>query len=152
MFDETKLELYKECASTIRVAGKTLPKGAGRCAFHYLQKGMLPIDFMCIGANANQQATKAMGIFCHMVKHSPEFNNIRVAFEPFPVRTLTGEADKQMKSATIWRTVIYEPTITQKVGEPDLRSQHDWEPGSPESMSAERSPGPLVSGQSPNKI
>ncbi len=87
--NDLEVPFYKDHPSTIRIAGSTLPKGAGRCAFHYLQKQMLPIDFMCIGGNANQQATKAMGIFCYMVDTSPEFSTIAVAFRPLMFKTYT---------------------------------------------------------------
>lgn len=101
------VEIYKETQSTIKIAGGTLPKGAARCAFHYLHKQMLPIDFMSIGANANQQATKAMSIFCHMVKKAPEFAGIAVAFQPLLFKTYT--SDEEEKSVTIWRTILLEP-------------------------------------------
>lgn len=108
--DDSTIEFYEEKPSTIRVAGSTIPKSAGRCAFHYLQKQMFPIDFMAIGANANQQATKAMGIFRFMVENAPEFAGIFVAFQPFLYKTTThdrgGDRDK---SVTVWRTIIIEP-------------------------------------------
>lgn len=102
---------YEPHEGTIKVAGGTLPKGAGRCAFHYLQKQMFPIDFMAIGANANQQATKAMGIFAYMVKNSPEFTGMGVAFEPLLFKTDTEDRqthEHKDKSVTIWRTVVFE--------------------------------------------
>ncbi len=108
--DETNIPVYIETPSTIKVAGGTIPKGAGRCAFHYLQQSKLPIDFMVIGANANQQATKAMGIFCYMVTNAPEFAGIQVAFQPLLYKTLThSDTNEKFKSVTVWRTIILEP-------------------------------------------
>ena len=103
--------LYADHPGTIKIAGATSPKGAGWCAFRYLQKSLLPIDFMCIGANANQQATKAMGIFCFIVNNAEEFNTVEVAFQPLMFRTSTTDPiTKQVKdkSVTIWRTLILE--------------------------------------------
>lgn len=103
---ETKVEVYKEHSGTIRVSGGTLPKSAGKCAFYYLQKGLMP-DFLVIGGNANQQATKAMGVFCFMVKNSPEFTGIQVAFQPlmFHVNTSDSAGVTVEKTATVWRTL-----------------------------------------------
>lgn len=109
MLNEDQVPFYREHPGTIKVAGATAPKGSGRCAFHYLQKSNLPIDFMVIGANANQQATKAMSIFRFMVEHAPEFQSLSVSFQPFLYRTLThDETGEHSKSITVWRTVIFE--------------------------------------------
>lgn len=110
--DELNIARYDEHEGTIKIAGSTLPKGAGRCAFHYLQKSIFPIDFMCIGANAGQQATKAMGIFRHMVDNNPDMKGLAVAFQPFLYKTETIDPhtqERKDKSVTIWRTVVFSP-------------------------------------------
>lgn len=108
-----KIERYIPHNGTIKIAGHTLPKSAGRCAIHYLEQGNFPIDFMCIGANANQQATKAMGVFSHIVKTSESFKGMEVAFQPLMFTTETEDPltkEKKDKSATVWRTVVFTPT------------------------------------------
>lgn len=109
------IPLYVDTPSTIKIAGGTLPKGAGKCAFHYLLRRNFPIDFMCIGANANQQATKAMGVFRYMVEHDPSMSNIGVAFQPFHYKTVTHDTtgDRE-KSVTVWRTLIFEKIAENK--------------------------------------
>ena len=111
MGEFSSIQDYTEHAGTIRVSGSTMPKNAGKCAFHYLQKGHLP-DFLVIGGNANQQATKAMGVFCFMVDHSPELKSLKVAFQPllFYVTTRDPNGLERKKSATVWRTVTIERT------------------------------------------
>ena len=104
------LNYYTELKGTIRIAGGTQPKNAGLCAFHYLQHGLSPIDFMCIGANANQQATKAMGVFRHIVENSEDFKTVEVAFQPMLFKTPTKDnatGVMQDKNVTVWRTVLF---------------------------------------------
>jgi hypothetical protein len=109
-----ELELYNEHAGTVKIAGATQPKGAGWCAFCFLRQGVSPIDFMCIGANANQQATKAMGIFRTNVLRSEQHKEMDLAFQPLLFRTHTEDAqshEKKDKSVTVWRTMIVERKI-----------------------------------------
>lgn len=116
-FEETNMSnpvpVYTEHPGTMRIAGRTLPGNAGRCAFFHLQRGLLPIDFLCVGGNANQQATKSMGVFCFMVKNAPEFANrkIQVAFQPLMFRMLlprTADSKPEEKTVTVWRTMLVE--------------------------------------------
>lgn len=104
------IPIYVEHPGTIRISGGTLPKNAGKCAVHYLQRGVKPLEFLCIGGNANQQATKAMGVFRFMVEHSPEFVGVEVAFQPFlylvPTMDESRPGHQKLKSATVWRTLL----------------------------------------------
>jgi hypothetical protein len=109
--DGDEIQEYKEHSGTIKIAGGTPPKGAGLCAFRHLERSVLPIDFMSIGANAGQQATKAMGVFRYVVQHSPFFETLEVAFQPFLFKTKTTDpvtGEMKFKSVTIWRTLIME--------------------------------------------
>jgi stage V sporulation protein SpoVS len=119
MIDVNSIEEYQEHSTTIKVSGSTQPKAAGRCAFHYMQKGLFPIEFLCIGANANQQATKAMGVFSFMVARSIEFGGAQVAFQPMLRKTSTVDAisnQSRPRIVTVWRTVVFEPKTFQAEG------------------------------------
>ncbi len=103
------LPVYEEHAGTIRIGGGTVPKNAGNCAYSYLLNGLECIEFFCIGANANQQATKAMGVFRFAVAANLNFKDIDIAFQP--IRFLTYLQDRTTSKeremdATVWRTVI----------------------------------------------
>jgi hypothetical protein len=107
--DTEDLEEYVSHDATIRIAGSTLPLRAGKCAYHFLERGLSPIEFFCIGAAANQQATKSMGVFLYMVENSMRSQNMTVAFKPYRFRTSArdeGSAEMRDKDCTVWRTVI----------------------------------------------
>jgi hypothetical protein len=102
-------ERYKSHGGTVKVSGRTVPKKTGRFAFHLLRNRIFPIDFLCIGANANQQAMKSMGVFLHIVEHSPEERGISLAFQPlrYMVETVDSETGEHKdKDCVVWRTVI----------------------------------------------
>ena len=91
---------------TVRISGSTRPWGAACCALHFLSNGKSPIDFLAIGGNANQQATKAMVSFAiHVPKRHPGYS---VAFVPlmFSTETVSPIGDKATKTCTVWRTII----------------------------------------------
>jgi hypothetical protein len=105
------VEYYKEHSGTIKIAGGTVPRRAGWCAFCLLRQGVTPIEFMCIGANANQQATKSMGVFRWNVLRAEEFPELDVAFQPLLFKTPTMDKQSQTekdKSVTVWRTCLVE--------------------------------------------
>jgi hypothetical protein len=109
--EKQDIPLYKEHVGTIRVAGHTAPLRAARCALHFLERQILPIEFMCIGGNAGQQATKSMSILCYMVNNSKEFTGIEVAFQPHLFKTVTVDPitkEEREKSVTIWTAMIFE--------------------------------------------
>jgi hypothetical protein len=103
------IPMYKDHSGTIRVAGDSLPVNLGRFAFSFLAQGVNPIDFMCIGANANQQATKGMGIFAYKVSLEQSYADIGIAFIPllFKTETIDHFGLAKDKSVTIWRTLVY---------------------------------------------
>ncbi len=102
-----------ECAQgTIKVSGSTLPRQAGSCALHFLTRLIDPIDFICIGANANQQAVKAIGVFSEMFEEQHgRLDGSYLAFRPLRVSVTAKNFDgsSQLKDATVWRTVIVRP-------------------------------------------
>jgi hypothetical protein len=102
-----ELPLYVPHDGTVKISGTTQPRGAGRCAYYYLRRGW-PVEFFCIGANANQQAMKSMGVFGELVKEDPEYKGKFVAFVPERVRTSTldGSGHEKDKDATVWKTVL----------------------------------------------
>ena len=111
--------LYQAHAGTLRIAGCTLPRNASKCAYHYFERGIWPIDFLVIGANANQQAMKAMGSFRHRVEQDSSRRNsnngatFTVAFIPLRFHTDTESAvthEHIEKDATVWRTVLFSDT------------------------------------------
>ena len=111
----TPIPVYKPHEGTVKISGSTVPRGAGRCAFYYLQRG-LPVEFFCIGANANQQAMKAMGIFMNMVNENEEFKKRRlsVAFQPLRFMTDTIDIrtqDHRDKDATVWKTFLVQVAV-----------------------------------------
>jgi hypothetical protein len=106
------IPLYVSHEGTIRISGSTAPRKSGVCALSFLEKGFKTIDFMCIGANANHQATKGMSVFCYMVDQNMK-GKLTVAFKPLRFQTetthpVTGE--KKLKDCTIWRTLLFEVT------------------------------------------
>ena len=105
---DPSVEEYVLGEGTIKVSGSTIPKRAGRCAFFYLKNGKNPIDFFCIGANANQQAMKSMGVFLHIVRETYG-DELSVSFRPLRYKTMTNDMqtqEKKFKDCVVWRTVI----------------------------------------------
>ena len=108
MLEITNVDTYVPHNGTIKVGGSTGPKITGRCALHFYEREVTPIDFVCIGANANQQATKAMGVFRYMLLSSQ--NIVDVSFQPllFKARVhIPGQVDTDSEIIiTVWRTIL----------------------------------------------
>ena len=103
------LVLYVPHEGTLRVSGTTIPGKCAHCALHYLEKGHPIIDFFCIGANANQQAMKAMGIFMNLVERNLPDAKYSVAFQPLRFKTETDNQTthlREFKDSTVWRTIL----------------------------------------------
>lgn len=100
---------------TIKVSGSTLPRQAGSCALHFLDRLMDPIDFICIGANANQQAVKAIGVFSELFHERFGQDGSFLAFRPLRVSVSARNFDGsfQLKDATVWRTVVVKSPLPQ---------------------------------------
>lgn len=104
------LPRYTPHEGTVKISGSTTPRSAGKCAYYYLGRG-LKVEFFCIGANANQQAMKAMGIFMNLVNNDPKYQDtkVSVAFQPLRFTTDTviqGSEQHKDKDATVWRTYL----------------------------------------------
>ncbi len=105
---QKEIQEYVSKEGTVKIAGHTQPRGAGRCAFFYLKKGF-PVEFFCIGASANQQAMKSMGVFKDLVEEDPLFKGQTVAFQPIRYSTDTVDPTNQehkMKDAVVWATLL----------------------------------------------
>ena len=109
------LPLYSSHSGTVRVSGTTVPKRCANCAHFYLLRGVSDIDFFCIGANANQQAMKAMGMF--MLRAEKEDPLLVVSFKPLRFQTnatnpKTGA--QEVIDCTVWRTVLHRHTSSAR--------------------------------------
>ena len=102
------IERYVEHKGTIKISGKTMPKGAALCALSYLNQGVDKIEFFYIGGNAGQQATKAMSVFAFLVDKDSQ-GRMSVSFRPLRVSTITKDAvtgEEKEKDAVVWRTIL----------------------------------------------
>jgi stage V sporulation protein SpoVS len=106
--------VYERHDGTMNICGATNPgKAAGR-AFRYIHADKSHhIDFFCIGANANQQAAKAMGLLKAFIEEDSDMK-MTGTFCPLHVRTETTDPttqEKTMKDATAWRLVIVDRSL-----------------------------------------
>lgn len=112
-----QLEIYVKHAGTVLVSGRSSPIGTGRCAAHFLDRGCLPIDFLVIGADANQQATKAMSCFREMVTQELGPKGIFVLFTPLRYGVQTADPKTPnvvtVKDAIVWRTYVVKDNVVQ---------------------------------------
>src|SRR5687767_13522603 len=90
--DEEDIPTYVDHEGTLKISGRTLPRGAAVCALHFLERRMKQIEFLCLGANANQQAMKVMGIFLFLVEKDSR-HSCSVAFQPLRYRTMTTDPE-----------------------------------------------------------
>ena len=96
---------YVRHAGTILMAGHSDPAKSSRCAMHFFKKGIVPIDFMCIGAAANHQTAKAMQLF--RIQILQDTDGIDVSFTPLRYTTVTvTEGVETVKDCTVWKTVF----------------------------------------------
>ncbi len=108
---------YVRHDGTLIISGSTQPHKAGSCAYHFLRKGVQSIDFLCIGANAGQQAMKSMGVFAFKVENQDGFD-FSVAFQPIRVSVEVDDRQtkqKVKKDAVCWRAVILDRSVTSQV-------------------------------------
>lgn len=82
-----EIPVYAPHPGTVRISGATDCKKAASCALHYLSQG-LTVDFFYIGANAGQQAMKAMGILRYILERATD-QKTTVLFQPNRVLTET---------------------------------------------------------------
>lgn len=102
----SELPIYNRTDGTVIIAGDTDPTKAGRCAAYFFKKNQFPIDFLCIGVEANQQAMKAMGFFRSLLLEARL--NIDVSFVPLRFTTITTDENKleEAKDCTAWRSIF----------------------------------------------
>jgi hypothetical protein len=113
------IPLYKSHEGTLRISGSTVPRRAGLCAFHYLHEKVPSVEFLAIGANANHNAMKAMGIFLKKVE---EENNgeVTVSFQPRRYKTVVYEGNEsKLTDCVVWYTVIHALTDDNENDDPE---------------------------------
>jgi hypothetical protein len=105
---------YKEPTSyiihdgTVRIAGGTDCKKAAKCALHFLRKGIKVVDFFYLGANAGQQAMKAMGLMRLIFETATE-GKMTVVFQPNAAKTMVRDQatfQDVEKDAVYWRVSV----------------------------------------------
>jgi hypothetical protein len=99
------IPVYESHPGTIRISGSTESKKAAACALHYLAQGVDPIDFFYVGANAGQQAMKAMGIFRYTFERSND--KFTLLFQPnrvqTPAKVRQDSSEETLIDACYWR-------------------------------------------------
>jgi len=103
-----KPPFYEPHRGTVRIAGRTIPKQAAYSALVLFRERVDPIDFVAIGANSNNQACKALGIFAYWAACDSRDSGVGVAFIPLRYRTTTRDFhnEEQERDMIVWRTVI----------------------------------------------
>lgn len=100
------IPLYVVHPGTVKIAGHTECKLAAKCALHHLSRNIGPIDFFYVGANAGQQAMKAMGIMRYLLEQTTEGKST-VFFQPNRVRTQSFQAGStDTIDAVYWRVYV----------------------------------------------
>lgn len=98
--------LYVDHAGTVRISGFTDCTRAARCALHFALESREPIDFLFLGANAAQQAIKAMSCFSELLREATD-GKTTVLYEPLHVMVETNPSGpSSLKDATFFRAII----------------------------------------------
>jgi stage V sporulation protein SpoVS len=100
-----EIPIYVESSATVKISGRSIPSRSGRCAFYILNQGIAP-EFFCIGANANNQTMKSMGVLMYLVEREGKAS---VAFQPRRFRIdLEDKVThiKRLYDVTVWKTVV----------------------------------------------
>ena len=103
---------YVSHPGTVRIKGDTRPIKAAESARYCLKAGIEVIEFSCMGANANQQAMKSMGLFMMMVES--EMPGKSLAFQPLRYTSMTTSpetGENKLKDVTIWRTLLIDAVM-----------------------------------------
>lgn len=107
--DANDIPFYVSHPGTVRIAGHTEALSAAKCALHFLGHAITPIDFFYVGANAGQQAMKAMGIMRYIVESTTQ-QKATVIFQPNRVRTEVAQGAQtgapQIIDAVYWRAFL----------------------------------------------
>lgn len=100
---------YTPHPATIKISGGTNCRNAAKCALFFLNRQVGPhVDFFYIGANAGQQAMKAMGIMRRCLEEATE-GKATVVFQPNHVQTLVRDEITGLdayKVAVYWRAFV----------------------------------------------
>ncbi len=112
------IPLYDPHPGTIRISGGTDCRKAAKCALYFLKRGITDVDFFYIGANAGQQAMKAMGIMRNFLEEATE-GKCTVLFQPNRVQTNVKDAEQPgvviVKDAVYWRAYIIRASELQNI-------------------------------------
>ncbi len=99
---------YVTHSGTVRISGQTSPRAAASCALQLLKAETWPLEFLFIGANAGQQATKAMAFLAFI--HDRQYSDSEIAFRPsayWVMSTDRSNNDAPVKRlATVWKVVL----------------------------------------------
>lgn len=103
-------EAYAHGSGTINIAGRTTPGGAASCALHFLSDPKIKVvEFLSIGANAGQQAAKAMACMRDMFLSNPANEGADLCFIPRWCMTDAREIETgeiRPKTCLVWRAAI----------------------------------------------
>lgn len=107
MSQHDNIPKYVKHDGTCFVAGRSNPASVAQFAFRQHMANVWPLDFLIIGGNANQQAMKAMGLFCNKLKRATK-DSVVATFFPirFIVETKQSDGSLVEKEATAWRTIM----------------------------------------------
>lgn len=112
--NEVVVANYSQHKGTIRVAGGTVPHAAANCAYHRIQSKQVPVDLVCIGANAVNQAVKTLGVLTDLLK----VEHKQVLFKSLRFRTNTfvdtARTKLQTKDCVVFRVVVQEAANGQE--------------------------------------
>ena len=99
---------YVNHEGTIKISGGTDCKKAAKCALHFLRKEIKNIEFFYLGANAGQQAMKAMGLMRLMLETATD-GKMTVVFQPNATMTVVQDQttfENVQKDAVFWRAMV----------------------------------------------
>ena len=99
---------YVTHEGTVRISGQTSPRKAASCALQLLKSEVWPLEFLFIGANAGQQATKAMAFLSFV--HDRQYSGSEIAFRPSACWVISADRSNNnepvKRLATVWTAVL----------------------------------------------
>ncbi len=106
---------YTPTESTLKISGSTDCRKAAQCAAHYLVDKKVPVDFMFIGANAGNQAVKAISILKNMLSGSTSGVS-SVLIDPLHVSTVVDDTSgKTEMDAVVLRVLVIRDDMYSKL-------------------------------------
>lgn len=101
-----ELEVYIQHEGTLRISGATSPHSAAAHGVARYDQDKV-VELVCIGANANHQASKAMGVLRDSILTKAGVGKVEVAFIPLRYKTVTvSEGKPHEKDCNVWRMVV----------------------------------------------